>query len=185
VLEVPTALFSHGRHIGSASEQLDTQLGAQVAHELGVVTGGGAQAVVEVSYYDLAPCVEREPQSGYRVRASRDGDEELAAGLQALEGGGELARQGHVVPLSPLEGRSHGVTPLIYSATTVTLIVLASVGVGALPDARNFGDEGAHTLDHTLQRAPRALPNLQRLGLGNIAGVSSLPPAAAPLASHG
>lgn len=72
---------------------------------------------------------------------------------------------------------------------TVTLIVLDSVGVGALPDARLFGDEGAHTLDHTLDhtlaRAPRPLPNLERLGLGNIEGVDSLRAVPAPLASHG
>ena len=34
---------------------------------------------------------------------------------------------------------------------TITLIVLDSVGVGALPDAKKFGDAGAHTLDHTLE----------------------------------
>ncbi len=68
---------------------------------------------------------------------------------------------------------------------TVTLIVLDSVGVGSLPDAGSFGDEGAHTLDHTLERAPRALPNLEMLGLGNIEGVTALPEAAKPAASFG
>lgn len=76
-------------------------------------------------------------------------------------------------------------TALIYSGMTVTLIVLDSVGVGSLPDAASFGDEGAHTLDHTLEDSPRPLPNLQRLGLGNIAGVTSLPAATPPLASFG
>ncbi len=74
---------------------------------------------------------------------------------------------------------------------TVTLIVLDSVGVGALPDAEGFGDParggdaGSHTLDHTLERAPVALPNLTALGLGNVEGVDSLPAVAGPLASHG
>ncbi len=68
---------------------------------------------------------------------------------------------------------------------TVTLVVLDSVGVGALPDADRFGDGGAHTLDHTLAAAPTPLPNLTRLGLGNIAGVTALEPAEAPLASFG
>ena len=68
---------------------------------------------------------------------------------------------------------------------TVTVVVLDSVGVGALPDAANFGDEGAHTLDHTLARAPVSLPNLQQLGLGNIEGVSSLSPARQPAAAFG
>ena len=68
---------------------------------------------------------------------------------------------------------------------TVTVIVLDSVGLGALPDAGAFGDEGAHTLDHTLQTTGVELPNFQRLGLGNITGVSSVKPAETPLASFG
>lgn len=68
---------------------------------------------------------------------------------------------------------------------TVTVIVLDSVGVGSLPDAHEFGDDGAHTLDHTLQQTGVSLPNLKELGLGNIEGVQSLPPAERPLASYG
>ena len=52
-------------------------------------------------------------------------------------------------------------------------------------DAAEFGDEGAHTLDHTLASAPRAVPNLERLGLGNIAGVTEVPVVQSPLASFG
>lgn len=68
---------------------------------------------------------------------------------------------------------------------TVTIIVLDSVGVGALPDAGRFGDEGAHTLDHTLENSGVKLPELTRLGLGNIEGVSSIPADPDPLASYG
>lgn len=68
---------------------------------------------------------------------------------------------------------------------TVTIIVLDSVGVGALPDADRFGDEGAHTLDHTLQATGVSLPELARFGLGNIAGVDSIAADPRPLASHG
>jgi phosphopentomutase len=68
---------------------------------------------------------------------------------------------------------------------TVTLIVLDSVGVGALPDAADFGDAGAHTLDHTLAHTGVQLPKLTRLGLGCIDTVTSLPCASAPLASYG
>ena len=68
---------------------------------------------------------------------------------------------------------------------TVTIIVLDSVGLGALPDAERFGDGGAHTLDHTLEKTGAELPNFQRLGLGNIIGVSSVGPAETPLASFG
>ena len=65
------------------------------------------------------------------------------------------------------------------------MIVLDSVGLGALPDAAGFGDAGAHTLDHTLEASGVALPNAARLGLGNVAGVESVPEVATPLAAFG
>ncbi len=68
---------------------------------------------------------------------------------------------------------------------TVTVIVLDSVGLGALPDAQAFGDAGAHTLDHTLQTTKMNLPNFEKLGLGNVAGISSLATTPNPLASYG
>lgn len=59
------------------------------------------------------------------------------------------------------------------------LIVLDSAGIGALPDAAAFGDEGANTLGNIRQvRGRLALPNLYRLGLANIEG-STLPDVAA------
>lgn len=57
----------------------------------------------------------------------------------------------------------------------LTIIVLDSVGVGALPDAASFGDAGAHTLNHTLEAAPVALPNLARLGLSRVPTVQTSP----------
>ena len=49
------------------------------------------------------------------------------------------------------------------------VIVLDSVGIGALPDAAAFGDEGSHTLGNIYAaRGKLALPNLYRLGLANI-----------------
>lgn len=68
---------------------------------------------------------------------------------------------------------------------TVTLVVLDSVGVGALPDAEAFGDAGAHTLDHTVKATSVRLPNLAALGLGLVEGVTSLPRPDEPLASYG
>lgn len=68
---------------------------------------------------------------------------------------------------------------------TVTVIVLDSVGVGALPDAARFGDAGAHTLNHTLEAAPVPLPNFISMGLGNIETVAALASTPAPLASYG
>ena len=48
-------------------------------------------------------------------------------------------------------------------------IVLDSVGIGALPDAGRFGDEGSHTLLHVMQ-AGYSLSNLCAMGLANIDG---------------
>lgn len=49
------------------------------------------------------------------------------------------------------------------------LIVLDSVGVGELPDASEYGDVGANTLKHIDEKATGfSLPNLEKLGLGNI-----------------
>ncbi|MFN0242336.1 MAG: phosphopentomutase [Planctomycetota bacterium] len=57
----------------------------------------------------------------------------------------------------------------------VFLIVLDSLGVGALPDAERFGDAGAHTLDHLVASAGGLdAPRLIALGLGAVPGVTSL-----------
>lgn len=68
----------------------------------------------------------------------------------------------------------------------VVLLVLDGVGIGALPDAARFGDAGAHTLLHVAEMAGGLqLPNLQRLGLGNVAPVPGLAPIARPAAAFG
>ncbi len=53
----------------------------------------------------------------------------------------------------------------------VILIVTDSMGVGALPDAADYGDLGANTFGHILERKNLNIPNLKRLGIGNIDGV--------------
>ena len=50
-----------------------------------------------------------------------------------------------------------------------TVIVLDSVGVGELPDAAEFGDVGANTLNHVRQSVESLrIPNMEKLGLYNI-----------------
>jgi phosphopentomutase len=67
----------------------------------------------------------------------------------------------------------------------IALVVLDSVGIGELPDAGSFGDTGAHTLGHIAERnAPFELPNLQKLGLGNIAPLQGIPAAEKPTAYY-
>ena len=64
-------------------------------------------------------------------------------------------------------------------------IVLDSVGLGYLPDAPLFGDEGADTLDHTVLKTGIALPHLAGLGLGRVPGVHTLPRAERPRGGFG
>ncbi|MEO3944444.1 phosphopentomutase [Gorillibacterium sp. CAU 1737] len=68
----------------------------------------------------------------------------------------------------------------------ICLIVLDSVGIGELPDAPQFHDEGAHTLGHIAERVEGfALPNMQKLGLGSIAELKNVPPASSAQGYYG
>src|SRR5579862_9322583 len=65
----------------------------------------------------------------------------------------------------------------------VIWIVLDSVGIGAMPDAAAFHDPpGADTLGNIARLRGLKLPNLQRLGLGNIKPLAGIAPAAHPAA---
>ncbi|HEY5674354.1 MAG TPA: phosphopentomutase [Malonomonas sp.] len=68
----------------------------------------------------------------------------------------------------------------------VILIVLDGVGVGALSDAADYGDATAATLPHVATAVGGlSLPNLQHLGLGRIAAIDGVSPAASPLGCWG
>lgn len=67
----------------------------------------------------------------------------------------------------------------------VALIVLDSLGMGEMPDAADWGDAGSDTLGHILESREVRLPNLQRMGLGNIRTLQGVPAAAQPRASFG
>jgi len=68
----------------------------------------------------------------------------------------------------------------------LVLIVLDGVGIGELPDAHIYGDEGSNTLGNTAHAVGGLhLPNLERLGLGCIAPIRGVLPVAEPLASYG
>lgn len=56
----------------------------------------------------------------------------------------------------------------------VHLVVLDSVGIGEAPDAAEFGDEGANTLGNIAKTVGLNLPNLQKLGLGNIEPIQGI-----------
>ena len=68
----------------------------------------------------------------------------------------------------------------------IVCIVLDSVGIGALPDAASFGDEGANTLANIAAfNNGLNMPNFGRLGLGNIVPIEGLPPVKKTLATIG
>jgi phosphopentomutase len=64
-------------------------------------------------------------------------------------------------------------------------MVLDSVGIGALPDAADYGDVGRNTLGHIAESRPLKIPNLVRLGLTNIAPLRHLSPTAPSLGAYG
>ncbi len=66
------------------------------------------------------------------------------------------------------------------------VLVLDSVGCGALPDAADYGDAGSNTLGNTARVVGGLrLPNLQAMGLGNITSILGCAPNPAPTASWG
>lgn len=66
------------------------------------------------------------------------------------------------------------------------LIVLDGVGAGANPDARAYGDEGASSLEHCAQAiGGLELPNLGRIGLGNITPILGTPPTGHAMGAFG
>ncbi|MEG2929841.1 MAG: phosphopentomutase [Oscillospiraceae bacterium] len=69
-------------------------------------------------------------------------------------------------------------------AKRVFLIVLDSFGIGDMPDAAKFGDEGSNTLLTISKSDKFCTPQLSKLGLFNIDKVSCGDKAAAPLASY-
>lgn len=64
-------------------------------------------------------------------------------------------------------------------------IVLDSVGIGALPDAPQFGDHNVHTLGHIAETVGLHIPNLEKLGLGNIETLKGVAITTSPLAHYG
>ena len=54
----------------------------------------------------------------------------------------------------------------------INIIVLDSFGVGELPDAHEYGDEGSNTLEGIYNNYKLNLPNLKKLGLYNIVGLN-------------
>ncbi len=73
-----------------------------------------------------------------------------------------------------------------HNINRVALIILDSVGIGELPDAYKYGDQGSNTLVNTAKAVGGLnLPELAKLGLGNITDIPGVPPADRPRAAYG
>lgn len=68
----------------------------------------------------------------------------------------------------------------------VILVVLDSLGVGALPDAAEYGDAGSNTLLHTFKACNGLkMQELLNLGMGNIEGLDEMPKVSVPTGAYG
>jgi len=56
------------------------------------------------------------------------------------------------------------------------VIVMDSVGIGELPDAASYGDQGSNTLGNIARQVPLRIPTLRALGLGRVAALGSPTP---------
>lgn len=66
------------------------------------------------------------------------------------------------------------------------LIVLDGLGVGELPDSSKYNDEGSNTIANMASAVGGLkLPNLEKMGLGNITSIVGVPPVINPIASFG
>lgn len=68
---------------------------------------------------------------------------------------------------------------------TVYLIIIDGLGIGAQEDSHLYGDEGCNTLAHVSAATGCRLPNLEKLGLGNIIPLPSIPSVENPEAAYG
>lgn len=66
------------------------------------------------------------------------------------------------------------------------LLILDSLGVGELPDAKEYGDRGSNTLGNiATEMGGLNLPNLEELGLGNVIPVEGVTPQNIPTSAWG
>jgi phosphopentomutase len=77
-------------------------------------------------------------------------------------------------------------TTLSQDARRALIVVLDGVGCGAAPDTEAYGDAGSDTLGNVAHASGGlSLPNLQRLGLGNLTEIEGVPPVVHPVGAYG
>ena len=68
----------------------------------------------------------------------------------------------------------------------VFVVVMDSLGVGAMPDSPEYGDVGVNTLGHISEAVDTfEIPNLQKLGMANITPLKQVPAVERPLGYYG
>jgi phosphopentomutase len=88
----------------------------------------------------------------------------------------------HADEQTPAVDAPAGTAPAGGAGRRAFVLVIDACGVGALPDAAAYGDEGTNTLAHVAQAVGGLeLPTLAALGLGSILALEGVPPAADPV----
>src|SRR4051794_22574255 len=85
-----------------------------------------------------------------------------------LECGGSPPLRFSPFRLITVQNQKSKPNPPMSQFNRILLIVLDGAGIGAMPDAPEWGDAGSDTFGHILESRKLQLPNLQRYGLGNI-----------------
>jgi phosphopentomutase len=67
----------------------------------------------------------------------------------------------------------------------VVVVVLDSVGIGELPDAALYGDQGSNTLGNTAAQVSLVVPHLAAMGLSRLVTLNASAPATSPTAAFG
>ena len=68
----------------------------------------------------------------------------------------------------------------------ISVIILDGVGIGAAPDAADYGDEGTNSIANVAEvLGGIALPNMGKLGLGNITAIKGVPATNSPKGGYG
>ncbi|MDY6846144.1 MAG: phosphopentomutase, partial [Chloroflexota bacterium] len=68
----------------------------------------------------------------------------------------------------------------------ITVLVLDGVGIGAAPDAADYGDEGSNSISNVAKVLGEIdLPNMGKIGLGNVEDIKGVPPTENPTGGYG
>ena len=82
-----------------------------------------------------------------------------------------------------MTGAASSVRPSSFSFPRAIVVVLDGAGVGALPDAEEYADEGSNTLGNIARQVDLSIPTLRAMGLGSVVDIGgSLP---APVSAFG